>query len=266
MKYRPAALRERRAVVTGASSGLGADFARELAAYGCQPVLVARRAERLKALHQELADRFGVDAEVVIMDLGTPDSPRELYEQLSGDSRPVDVLINNAGYGAFGRFLDIPWEQERQMLELDMLSLTHLTKLFARDTVARRFGLILQASSIGAFQPTPTYASYSAAKAYVLSLGEALHYELRGTGVTCTVLVPTIVATDFRAVAGQQTTLYQRLMMMDSPTVVRAGLRGLLDGRASVIPGRLNALTALSTRLLPRQVAAAIAERLMLVR
>jgi short-subunit dehydrogenase len=137
-----------------------------------------------------------------------------------------------------------------------------MTRLFAADMVARKFGYILQVASTGAFQPIPTYAAYAAAKSYVLSFGEALHYELRQTGVTCTVLCPGVTRTEFFEVAGQTPTLYQRSTMMDSATVARIGITAMLQGRSSVVVGWLNAIFALGTRLLPRQVSAAIAHRL----
>jgi short-subunit dehydrogenase len=152
------------------------------------------------------------------------------------------------------------------MLELDILVLTRLTKLFGRDMAARRFGYILQVASNGAFQPTPTYASYAAAKAYVLSFGEALAYELRHAGVSCTVLAPGVTDTSFREVAGQRTTLYQRLVMMQSRDVVRIGVEAMLERKSSVVPGWANVVAAWGTRFLPRQWSAALAYRTMTMR
>lgn len=257
------ALKGKTALVTGASSGLGSDFARHLAEAGCNLVLTARREDLLKALQQELTERHGVSVVVIALDLAEADAPDRLYERLKADGVAVDVLINNAGFGLYGDFLDIPWERERAMLELDILTLVHLTKRFAHDMVARRFGYILQVASIGAFQPIPTYASYSAAKSFVLSFGEALNHELKGTGVSCTVLSPGVTATEFLKVSGQAPTLYQRMAMMQSPTVTRIGLQALIRRRSSIVPGFLNAVTAWSTRLMPRSLAAAVAYRLM---
>jgi hypothetical protein len=252
-------IRGRWALVTGASSGLGADFARELAARGCPVVLVARREERLKRLAEEIGERHRVDARVVALDLGTPEGPAALHARVRDLGLAIDVLVNNAGFGVHGRFLDIPWERERAMLELDVLSLVHLTKLFTRDMVARGFGHVLQVASIGAFQPSPTYATYSAAKSFVASFSEALAWELRGSGVSVTVVSPGVTATEFLDVAGQRRTLYQRLTMMESPAVARAGVRAMLSRRRHVVPGLGNALTAWSMRLLPRRAQAAIA-------
>jgi hypothetical protein len=149
------------------------------------------------------------------------------------------------------------------MLELDILSVVHMCKLFAQDMVARRFGYMLQISSIGAYQPTPTYASYSAAKSFVLYFSIALNQELRNTGVTCTVLSPGITATEFLQVSGQQRTLYQRMMMMQSADVARIGIRAMLKRKPEVVPGWLNSLSAIATRLLPRSFTAVVAQQMM---
>jgi short-subunit dehydrogenase len=172
-------------------------------------------------------------------------------------------LINNAGLGIYGEFLDIPWERERAMLELDILVVVHLTKLFARDMAERGAGYILQIASIGAYQPSPTYATYSAAKSFILYFSEALHYELKPKGIVCTVLSPGTTQTEFLQVAGQEPTLYQRVMMMDSATVANTGIEAMLKGKSHVMPGIVNNVLALSNRFVPRQWGAAIAHRFM---
>ena len=256
-------LKGRTALVTGASSGLGADFARELAARGADVVLVARRKERLEALAAELR-ATGTRADVVTRDLADGAARASLLEEVTRGGRAIDVLVNDAGFGLFVRFVELGWDRERQMLEIDVVALVHLTKLFVRPMIERRFGRILQVSSIGAYQPSPTYATYSAAKAFVLSFGQAIHDELRGTGVTCTVVSPGVTATEFLTVAGQQPTPYQRWTMMSSPAVARAGVNAMLRGKASVVPGLVNALGAFSmSRLLPRRAATRLAGRLM---
>ena len=253
------------ALVTGASSGLGVDFARQLAARGCNLILVARREQQLRAVQQEISARYGVDVAIIPMDLAQPDAPQTLYDQIMASGKTVDVLINNAGYGLYGRFTEIEWEREKNMLELDIITLMHLTKLCVKDMVARNVGFVLLVASIGAYQPSPLYASYSAAKSFVLNFGEALNYELRSTNVRCTVISPGITATEFLQVSGQQASLYQRMAMMQSADVTRIGIESMLKGKPSVVPGRLNALTAWSNRLMPRRLSAAIAYRLMTV-
>ena len=256
-------LRGKTALVTGGSGGLGADFARTLAARGANLVLVARREDLLNTVRDGIAGKQGVRVDTVVLDLGTPEAPQELYDRLKGAGTQIDVLVNNAGFGLYGRFAELEWERQRAMLQLDVMALTHLTRLFVPDMVSRKFGYLLHVASIGAFQPTPLYAAYSAAKAYVLSFGEALDYELRGTGVHSTVVAPGITATEFLKVSGQDSTLYQRMTMMQSPAVARIGVDAMLKGRSTVVPGTLNAVSAWSNRLIPRRLSASIAHRLM---
>jgi short-subunit dehydrogenase len=256
-------LRGKTALITGASSGMGADFARELAARGCNLILVARRAERLKDLQKEIAARCGVQADYIAADLAAPDAPQRLHADLEAKGRAVDVLVNNAGYAVYGEFQSTEWERLHSMLELDVVALTHLTRLFAADMAARRFGFILLVASTGAFQPTPTYAAYAAAKSYVLYFGEALHYELRKANVGCTVLCPGVTRTEFFDVVGRPMTAFQRRTAMQSADAARIGVRAMLSGRSCVVAGALNSLIAWSARLAPRQFLAAMADRLI---
>jgi len=251
------------ALVTGASSGLGQDFARELANRGCRLVLVARREDRLRDLQQEITSKYDVPVDVIPMDLVEAGSPQKLYDMLRDSERTVDILINNAGYGLFGDFADIPWDRTQNMLELDIMVPTQLMRLFVADMVDRNYGFILNIASIGAYQPSPTYAAYSAAKSYVLSLTDAVHYELRHTRVKCTTLSPGVTRTEFLTVAGQKPTFFQRLTVMESAEVARIGIRAMLKGRSSVVPGAFNAVAAWSMRFLPRQLQTALANLAM---
>lgn len=251
------------ALVTGASRGLGVDFARELAARGANLVLVARRQSELEKVKAELETKHGVAVDVIAMDLGTPGAPEKLHAKTKAMKREVGVLVNNAGFGLYGDFLDIPWEKESAMLQLDIVTLVHLTKLYTKDMAERRSGYVLQVASIGAYQSTPTYASYSAAKSFVLSFGEALNYELKKRNVKVSVISPGITATDFLKVSGQTATPYQRLVMMTSPEVAKIGIRHMLKGTPSVVPGLVNCATAWSNRLIPRRASTAIAYQLM---
>lgn len=251
------------ALVTGASSGLGVDFARELAALGARLVIVARREDQLKQVQAEIKAKYGVEVVTVALDLAAAGAPQALYDLVRQEKLQVDVLVNNAGFGVYGNELDIAWEKTNQMLQLDIVALTHLTKLFARDMVKRRFGYVLQIASIGAYQPSPTYAAYSAAKAYVLSFGEALNYELRGSGVSCTVLSPGVTATEFLQVAGQKRNWFHNATMMTSVEVARIGIQAMLKRRYSVVAGFMNWLMAFSTRFTPRSMLAAVTYRLM---
>ncbi|MBV8469322.1 MAG: SDR family oxidoreductase [Burkholderiaceae bacterium] len=251
------------ALITGASSGFGVDFAHELAAQQNHLVLVARRTEPMDKLAAELRAQHGIQVRVIGMDLARPGVGAELHDQLRNENIEVQTLVNNAGYGVFGEFLEQPLEKTLNMLQLNMLALTELTHAFGRDMAARGRGNILLIASIGGYQATPTYAAYSASKSYVLLFGEALHEELRKRGVTVTVLSPGITATDFLKVSGQKATLYQRLAMMRSRPVARIGLRALARGRASIVPGLLNSVTAWSNRLIPRLLQRKVAFQLM---
>ncbi len=258
-----ATLSGKTALVTGASSGLGVDFARELAAQGCNLVLVARREDLLKQVQAELLQR-SVKVSIVTLDLGSEGAAQALYDLLRLQSLSVDVLINNAGFGLFGKATwTCPGPRPGEMLQLNMLTLTELTRLFARDMVKRGSGYIMQIASTGAYQPTPTYAAYAATKAYVLSYGEALNYELRGTGVSCTVVSPGVTATEFLQVSGQKLTWFHRMTLMSSAEVARAGLRKMLARRASAVIGWINWLAAFSIRFTPRPLATAIGYQLM---
>jgi len=257
-------LKNRWALVTGASSGMGADFARILASMGCHIILVARRQERLEALKEEIIAGYGVSVKVIPMDLSLTESSHQLYDQLKTENIVVDVLINNAGFGIYGEFLDIDWERNHQMLQLNMMTVAHLTWLFTRDMRSRNFGYILQIASNGAYQPSPLYAAYSASKSFVLSLGEALNYELRDTNVKCTTLSPGITVTEFHQVAGQEEgSLYYRLTKMDSMTVAQKGIKALLAGRPSLVPGWMVSILAWSSQRAPRRLATAMAAWLM---
>lgn len=257
-------LRGKWALITGASSGLGADFARQLAALGASVVLTARREDRLQSVADEIRRTYGVQAEVIALDLARDGAPQQLHDQLAAAGRSIDVLINNAGFGLYGRFTAMEWSRMHEMLQIDITTVVHMTRLFAADMVARKSGYILQVSSIGAFTPSPLYASYSAAKSFVLHFSEAVNYELRGTGVSITTTCPGPTETEFLAVAGQERTWYQRLTMMKSPDVVRASLNAMFRRKGSIVPGLLNAFSAWSIRLLPRRLSTALAERTML--
>lgn len=251
------------AVVTGASSGLGIDFARELAKRGCHTVLVARRADRLQGLAEELKRDYQAESAVIALDLATPDAPQTLHREVGERGLRIDVLINNAGVGVHGDFLTNSWERDQAMLQLDIVALVHLTKLFTRDMAERGFGRILQVASLVAYQPVPSYAVYGAAKSFVLNFGEALNHELRGSGVTCTVLSPGVTHTDFQRTAGHEYTAYMRRFGMQSAQVARIGIKAMLRRRSSVVAGWRNSLLAWSVRLTPRRVATAVADHMM---
>ena len=251
------------ALITGASSGLGVDFAHELAADGYSLVLVARRENRMRELASELEARHGVRTRVIAMDLSHPKIGTELKRQLDSEGIAVDVLINNAGFGVFGEFIEQPLERTLNMVQLNVASLTELTHLFAADMVQRKRGQIMLVASVVAYQASPNYAAYGASKAYVLSLGEALHEELKPHGVTVTVLSPGATATEFFDVSGQKSTPMKEAFMMPSRLVAQIGLAAMQRGRASIVSGWRNALMAWGNRLVPRILQRKIAHRVL---
>lgn len=247
---RGAAARQR-ALVTGASSGIGLELAREFAAGGYDLVLVARSGKKLEELAAEVRDRHGADARVIARDLSDPRSPDEIFQEAGG---AVDVLVNNAGFATFGPFAETALDKELEELQVNVVALTHLTKKFLPGMLARRGGGILNVASTAAFQPGPLMAVYYATKAYVLSFSEALAEELRGTGVTVSALCPGPTATGFSARANMQDSgLFKGMLVVsDARSVARAGYEGFRAGKRIVIPGLLNKASAQSSRLTPR--------------
>lgn len=234
-------------LITGASSGFGEEFARQYAAQGKSLVLVARRLDKLEALAKELRERFGTEVINEQVDLSSVPAVIELHKRLVRQGIAVDVLINNAGHGLQGPFLDHAIDQSLAMMDLDIASLTTMTRLFAQDMRIRRRGHILQIASLLSYQGVKNFAVYSAAKAYVLRFSEALHQELKGDGVVVTALCPGMSDTGFAQSANQKLTPALKMVMMQPQPVVRAGIRALQAGRMSVVPGFGNkALTALT--------------------
>jgi short-subunit dehydrogenase len=251
------------ALITGASSGIGTEFARDLAARGYDLVLTARREDRLLALQKELMAAGRTQVDVVPEDLGAPDGAASLIRRVEALGRPVSFLVNNAGFGVHGDFLDGGSERIAQMLQLNLVALTTLTWHFGRAMKTRGNGRVLQVSSVGAFQPTPYYAAYSATKAYVLFLSEAVNSELRGSGVTVTTLCPGLTETEFHEVAAHPKSGPITWTAMTAQQVARIGVRGALRGRAVVTPGLMNKIAGLSVKLLPRSWATAMAGLMM---
>ncbi len=243
------------ALVTGASSGLGIEFARGLAARHVNVVLSARSAPPMRDLAEELRRAHGVEVRVEALDLSAPGSAGELQQRLDRAGIAPDVLVNNAGFGHHGAFLDQDPERLRAMLQLDIVSLTELSHAFGRRMAARGRGHILLVGSLAAYQPVPLLAAYAAAKAYVLSFGEALHVEL-APQVGVTVLSPGLMDTGFNAASGYDTPAALAVTKLPPARVAGIGLNALFAGRSGVIAGRLNQAMAFSNRLLPRHVSA----------
>jgi hypothetical protein len=234
------------ALITGASAGLGVDFARQLSAQGRRLVLIARRKERLEALAAE----FG-NARAVELDLSEAGAIERLMGDLAAYGEHVELLVNNAGFGLTGRFAELDGKRQRQMIDLNCGALTELAHAVLPGMIERKSGGILNVASTAAFQPGPGMAVYFATKAFVLSFSEALHEEVKDWGVTVSALCPGPTATEFGDVAGFGKPLPD-MIKADSPSVVRAGLAGLEKGKAIVIPGLMNKSTAQAHRFFPR--------------
>ncbi len=250
-------------LITGASSGIGREMARLFASDGADLVLIARSEGRLRELAGELAAKYGAVAQVVPADLSRPASPGEIAEVLTHRHIEVDVLVNNAGFGAHGPIAEIGIERQLEMIEVNVAALTRLTALLLPGMLERRRGAILNVASTAAFQPGPYQAVYCATKAYVLSFTEALAEEVRGSGVRVSCLAPGATDTGFAAQAGTLGTRLFRRGVMDADRVARAGHDGMRRGRTLVIPGLRNRVRAFSVRLAPRTLTTQVAGRLL---
>ena len=248
----PSPNKRQTALITGASAGIGYEFARVFAREGHALVLVARNKEKLDQIARELKDQFAVSVRVMPQDLSQPGAPEEIFRELQKDSVAVDILVNNAGFGGYGFFFETGLKPELEMLQVNAAALTHLTKLFLKGMVERKRGKILNVASTAAFQPGPLMAVYFATKAYVLSFSEALANELKGTGVGVTVLCPGATQSEFQQRAGIERMKLLKAGMMDAETVAKAGYRGMMQNKTVVIPGIGNNIFAFLIRLGPR--------------
>lgn len=239
-------------LITGASGGFGEQFARQYAAQGRPLVLVARRLEKLQTLAAELRETNHVEVIVEQVDLSNVAAVIQLHQRLRERGIAIDILINNAGHGLQGTFVDGTLDGALAMLQLDVVSLTAATHVFVQDMRTRGRGKILLVASFLAYLGVEKFAVYAAAKAYVLRLGEALHRELKRDGVTVTVLCPGMSDTGFASAAQQKITPALKLLMMQPAPVVRAGIRALQAGRISVVPGWANKVSVMFTKITPR--------------
>ncbi len=256
-------LRGKRALVTGASAGIGREIARVLAAHGAHLILTARRRDRLEELADTLGRSHGAEVDVMESDLADPGGAQALIEAVESRHPIVDVLVNNAGSGIHGHGLDHEWEAEARMLQLNVVSLAQLTKHFARAMVRRGSGRILQVASTAAFQPCPSYAAYGASKAFVLHQSEALAEELRDSDVKITVLCPGSTNTEFFEVSGNERNQMQVSTSLDPDVVARQGVAAMLTGKRVIVTGLSNKITSTGVRLLPRRLQAILARKVL---
>jgi uncharacterized protein len=241
-------------LVTGASSGIGRDLARCFAADGSRLILLARKRQALQELADELRQTCKAQSQVYATDLAEPQAPTRLWEHLQSTGTKVDVLVNNAGFGAHGVFVDLPLERQLAMLQVNIAAVTHLARLLLPGMIERRRGGILNVASTAGFQPGPGMAVYYATKAYVLSFSEAIAEEVAGTGVTITALCPGATATNFATAADARFSRLFKKSAMSSEVVARMGHRAFRHGRFVAVPGWRNRLLAFSVRLSPRVV------------
>ena len=249
------------ALITGASFGIGLEFARIFAREGYNLVLVARTGDKLRQLASELEKAHGTRSLILATDLTEPGAPAYVLDQTSRADIQVDVLVNNAGFGQYGFFAENDLEECLHQIQLNVTTLTHLTRLYLPAMIERKTGHILNVASTAAFQPGPLMAVYFATKAYVLHLSEALANELHGTGITITCLCPGATATEFHKRANATAQRFLKFGSMDARTVAEDGYQALMAGKPVVISGFKNWLLAQSVRFGPRRLVTAMARK-----
>ena len=250
------------ALITGASGGIGYELALLFARDGFDCIVVARSHDKLNALAARMQSEFRVKTLVLAKDLSKPAAVDEIYEEVSAASMQVDVLVNNAGFPVYGLFSETDLQVELEMLQVNVIALTALTKLFLKGMVERRYGRILNLASTAAFEPGPLMAVYYASKAYVLSFSEALANELRGTGITVTTLAPGPTRTGFQKRGQLEDSRLVQGEIADAQSVALAGYRGLMAGKTLVIPGFTNKLIPLIVRVSPRGMITRVVRRM----
>ena len=245
-------------LITGASGGIGYELAKRFARDHHNLVLVARSGDKLAQVAREL-EAYGVTVKTIALDLAEPPAPKFLFDQLQREGIAVDILINNAGFGAFGEFAQMPDEQIHGQISLNIMALTQLAKLFIPPMLARHSGRIMNVASTAGFQPGPLMAVYYATKAYVISFSEAIANELRGSGITVTCFCPGATHTGFAKRAGNDNSrLFKQLGAMSAESVALDGYRAVMEGRTLAISGAHNWVVAQSTRFAPRKLVTAM--------
>jgi short-subunit dehydrogenase len=249
------------ALITGASSGIGLDLA-QLMAPQFDLIITARNQNELEKLGRELEAAHGNHVHVIPADLASPDAPRQLLAEIERRGLPVDILINNAGFGSYGAFAESDSQNTLDMIEVNIAALTSLTRLALPGMLKRRRGRIMNVASTAGFQPGPLMAVYYATKAYVIMFSEAIANELKGSGVTVTCLCPGATATKFASRADMEKSRLFKMGAMNSKEVARTGYKGMMAGKTMVIPGFFNRALAMSVRFSPRKLVTAISRSL----
>lgn len=239
------------ALITGASSGIGLELAYIMAEKGHHLILVARSNDSLLALKNKLESQFKIKVVIAVMDLSIPNQAKALHQYCIDQNLIVNCLVNNAGYGDYGVFETGKLAKYQNMLQLNILALTDLTAIFLEGMKKRKSGRILNVGSVAAFQPIPNFSVYAASKAYVMQFTEALNYELRGSGVTATLLSPGVTETGFVARANMQNAANAKGKLMDARCVALQGYHAMMRGKLNVTPGWKNQLMTFGSRTMP---------------
>jgi uncharacterized protein len=254
----PSALPKQRALVTGASSGLGMEIARVLAERGIDLVIAARRRDRLESLAEQLRREHHVDVVVFSVDLAQIDAAQHLFDEVRAAGLRIDILVNNAGLGYFGPFLAQSISQIQETISVDVTAVMVLTRLYAKAMTEQGGGHILQISSFAALQPIPRYSVYSGAKAFLIATAQALQHEFRKTGVRISVVAPGFMQTEFHDVAQHERTFLMKLTNLPVRYTARKAVRGMLRGKLLITPGLFYQINGVLVRFLPRRLAARI--------
>jgi len=239
-------------LITGASSGIGLELAKLFAADGSRLILSARNTEALEKLAKELRSEHKIEAIVLPADLSLPESPKRIFQELSGQKISVDVLVNNAGFGLHNEFVQLPLARQLEIIQVNVMALTELTGLFLPGMIARKRGGILNVASVAGFLPGPSMAVYYASKAFVLSFTEALVEELTGTGVIISAFCPGATETNFSQVARGQKSRASKSVKMPADVASRYGYQAFRKKQAVAIPGYINRCLVFLIRILPR--------------
>jgi short-subunit dehydrogenase len=246
------------ALVTGASSGLGTEFARLLAARGWDLCIAARRGDRLAKLAEEIESQHAVRVTAIENDLSSPTGAERLVAEVEASGQPISMLINNAGFGIFGQVADQSLATIDSMLQVNLVAVTKLARLCVAPMRQRGHGYVLNVASFAALQPIPGYTVYSGTKAYVVAFSQGLRHELRGSGVRVSAIAPGFTATEFHKVSRHHWTRLMKLMTLDPRQVAAAGIAGVLKGKPLIVPGWWYKANAVTVRLLPQAVASAL--------
>ncbi|MGB0980892.1 MAG: SDR family NAD(P)-dependent oxidoreductase [Winogradskyella sp.] len=249
------------ALITGAASGLGYELSLLLAKDAYKLILVDINTNNLAKVKTELESNFNIEVITLTIDLSLPNSAQHIMDSIPNE--PIDVLINNAGFGLFGSFTETDWEREYAMLHVHIIVTTHLTKLVLKSMLQRGSGKILNMSSLAAFQPGPLMSIYYASKGYILSFSEAIANELKGSGITVTTLCPGPTKTSFQKTVSKDSTDNKiTFNMAQAKDVAKYGYKAMLRGKTYAIPGRFNKFLAIIPRFIRRNTAAAIVRKI----